>query len=567
MNSKSDDAHVTAADTAESRAAVEAEKAAEAKKAEEARKADEAHKAEIAAGLAALKYQPKAVAKLDPAKQAFSEELLEHGSTPRRIAIIYSRGRLCDVEKSGDDFVTIEAEALRMLGHEVVIRGVDFNDYQQVIDDLDVDFVFNYTEGNGVDSEPSTEVVLALEKALIPFSGAGSGPLTLTNDKIWMKAALEAARVPTPAGAVMGHPDLEVPTDLKYPLFVKPRFGWGSVGVDANSLVHTPEELRAAVERVVTVTGMDAMIEEYIDGPELTVALIGGGPRVLPLPALEVEFGKAYSGGPQVRMYDTKQNQESPLYWDFRTRCPAHLSPEIAERVEQVAVRAYRAVNCDGYGRVDMRLDAEGTPYVLEVNANCSLELGAKEQDCGMFILVAQAMGWNFPDTIARLVGSGLLRGVRRYRAPRLLIGNKEGMKPYCPFSIRRGALVLPVGPLKTCGKSVPAGEVIECGKVRLYPDPHLRYIEHGDEPNLQVQLSRGKLWLAASRTIRAGEVFTVDRKSLLDGFESAAELGGLLPARRVNASALRKVVANDEEGSSDNTDRETTRSRRSKRV
>src|SRR5205823_4219250 len=133
--------------------------------------------------------------------------------------------------------------------------------------------------------------------------------------------------------------------------FVKPRYGLGSEGIDANSMVLNRKEAQAAIARVLTATGVDALLEEFIEGREVTVGVIGSGNRVAVMPPLEIQFGKAYDNQPLIRMHDTKSDANSPLYWDFHTVCPAPLPPEVNKRIEDIALRAYRAVGADGYGR------------------------------------------------------------------------------------------------------------------------------------------------------------------------------------------------------------------------
>jgi hypothetical protein len=207
-----------------------------------------------------------------------------------------------------------------------------------------------------------------------------------------------------------------------------------------------------------------------------------------------------------------------------------------------------------------MRLSSDGVPYVLEVNANPSLETGEHLQDCGMFVLAARALGWDYPKTVAHIVGAGLLREVRRYRAPRLLIGNRNGIEPYSSFSIRRGALVAPLGPLRAPAKNLKEGQIqlTTSSGAELYADPHVRFMKHSETPNLQLQVSRNRLWLAASRPIKAGESFSIDRHKILSGFEHFAEVARALPPR---------PVANVDRDGDEGESRRRTTARRAKRV
>ena len=443
-------------------------------------------------------------------QRRLSEEFLAEGSKPMRIALLFNAEKVEDtgIGAYNTELIGNELSALRALGHEVIPVGLSF-DNLAVLDQLESDFVFNGCEGTGLDGDPGVEVVLALERRLLPFSGAGSAPYQISNDKWLMKLALQRAGVPVPSGFPLHRPDLHLAAHLSYPLFVKPRYGFGSLTINADSKVSSTRAARTAVERVLAETGIDALVEEYIEGRELTVAILGCGRRTLVLPPLEVRFDRAYDGQPAVRMRATKTDRTSPLYWGFHTECPASLTPAERRIVEETALKAYRAVQADGFGRVDIRLSRDGTPYVLEVNTNCSLEYGVDEHDAGMFPLVARAIGWSYQSMLARIIGAGRLRPLKRYRKPLITLRAGSGrITPRATMPLRRGAAVLRFG-------AASAQESQKTCAVQ-HIESYLRAAEHSETPSLGLEL-RGSDWcLVTTRALKTGEIFTVNQDQLL---------------------------------------------------
>jgi len=436
-------------------------------------------------------------------------EFLSAGSKPANIALIYSSEAVSvDAQGPAGDVgeVELEAQALRDLGHTVEVYGISYANFR-LVKKLEADFVFNLCEGTGLDGDPGVEVILALERRLLPFSGVGSAPYNLTNDKFAMKKALAAAGVPVPAGFVCRSAVDDLPQTLDYPLFVKPRYGFGSLCVDEHSVVGNEVACRQAVKSVIDATGIDALVEQYIAGREITVGVIGNDLRAVVMPPLEVCFGEVYRGKPLIRTYDTKRNAKSPLYWGFHTLCPAPLEEQVLKRVQETALKAYRAVGGDGFGRVDMRLTAGGLPVVLEVNANCSLEEAEDEHDAGMLSLMARALGWSYAGLLARIIGAGVLRPIRRYRLPKVAL-RKEGayITSYAAVNLTKGALISPLYPVSLSAKAEAERYCLE---------PEIRFMPAVGEPNVVPQLSRNVYWLAAARNIKEGEKLVFDRAQL----------------------------------------------------
>jgi D-alanine-D-alanine ligase len=216
---------------------------------------------------------------------------------------------------------------------------------------------------------------------LLGVAYTGSGPLTcgLTTHKSLTKALMAGLCLPTPGGILVerGRSFATLPEHprLKWPLIVKPAFEDASVGIDETSVVDDMKALRARVEYVHDRYGQNAVVEEYIDGREINSAVIGNDPPVA-LPLSEIVFSYP-EGKRKVVGYRSKWVHDSFEYKNTNGVCPAQLEPATATRIKELSVAAYRATGCRDYARVDFRLDAEGQPWILEVNANPDITDGA----------------------------------------------------------------------------------------------------------------------------------------------------------------------------------------------
>ncbi|MDP9035792.1 MAG: D-alanine--D-alanine ligase [Myxococcota bacterium] len=264
------------------------------------------------------------------------------------------------------------AEVLGNTGREAHLLPVDGDlaSLRARLAELDPDCAFNLCESLAGDARLESAVPLLLELLGIPFTGSPPEVLSLALRKDRVKLRLEAAGIPTPAGRVLARPDDAC--DLPFPLIVKPAREDGSVGISRASVVHSREELTRAVEAVVTSLRQPCLVEEFVDGREFNVALLGHpAPRVLPLS--EIDFAGLPPGVPHIVSYDAKWSSGSVD--DLGTAAVLHpsLPMSVAARVRRVAAEAFRAVGVRDYGRVDVRLASTGVPYVVDVNPNCDL--------------------------------------------------------------------------------------------------------------------------------------------------------------------------------------------------
>ena len=282
-----------------------------------------------------------------------SEYVLKPGDPPDLIAEFDHEETVAHIEK-----------ALKEAGHEVVRLG----NARQLLErrgKLDVDIVFNIAEGyEGRNRE--SHVPILLEMLRVPFVGADGLTLGLTLDKVLTKKVLIAEGIPTPRYAEVADPDKLWQVDLSFPLIVKLRCEGSSKGLSDKSLVNSPQELRRQAHWLLdTYKGSSVFVEEFIEGQEFTVALIGtDAPEVYPV--CQIALDGATDLGRKFFTFAYLRAGSDYL-------CPAPIPDALARQMQELALRTYRAVDCRDFGRVDFRVDRKGKPYVLEINPLPSL--------------------------------------------------------------------------------------------------------------------------------------------------------------------------------------------------
>ncbi len=268
------------------------------------------------------------------------------------------------------------ASALSEAGYDAHLVPVDGDlpALRARLTELEPECAFNLCESLVGDARLESAVPLVLELLGLPFTGSAPEVLSLALRKDRVKQRLEAAGIPTPAGRVLTSADDAMlgAGDLEFPLIVKPVREDGSVGICHGSVVRSRAELRGAAAKVLETLRQPCLVEQYIDGREFNVALLGHPtPRVLPLS--EIDFSGLPTGVPRIVSYDAKWSSGSED--DLGTVPVIHpsLPNAVGARVRRVATDAFRAVGVRDYGRVDLRLAPTGVPYVVDVNPNCDL--------------------------------------------------------------------------------------------------------------------------------------------------------------------------------------------------
>ena len=294
---------------------------------------------------------------------------------------------------------------LRTAGHDVRPLGVqeEIKPVREAIEGFKPHVVFNLLEQFHHEPVYDQHIPSLLELMRIPYTGCNPRGLILARGKDLSKTLVHYRRIAVPAFAVFPmRRKVKRPARLALPLIVKSLSEDGSRGISQASIVDTDEKLAERVAFIHEQVGTAAIAEQYIEGRELYVSVLGNN-RLRVLPVWELKFGTM--GG--ARRIATEKVKHDP---DYQERVgiedgPAkNLAPELSARIQAIAKRIYRTLKLDGYARIDFRLSADGTPYFIEANPNPEI---AKSQE---FALAARHDGLDYADLLHRILTLGISR-------------------------------------------------------------------------------------------------------------------------------------------------------------
>jgi len=287
---------------------------------------------------------------------------------------------------------------------EVKSIAVDRN-VQQVINNINAfnpDIIYNFVES--VEGIASYEYCMAGLFELLGFEITGCPPITLGNclNKARAKSILKSRGILTPEYRTLKKTKrfTEKEIKLRYPMILKLMNEDASIGISEFSVVKNYSELRKQFNFLVETYKQDIILEEFITGRELNVAILGG--KVLPVS--EINFGGLPDEFPNIVTYDGKWTEGSVYYNYTKPVCPAVLPARIKKKIQTIALASYDALNCRDYARVDIRLSNDGEPYVIEVNPNPDIS-----SDSG-FARAAAAEGMSYDDLLYTIANFALTR-------------------------------------------------------------------------------------------------------------------------------------------------------------
>jgi len=265
----------------------------------------------------------------------------------------------------------------------------------ETLNDLRTDVVFNLFEG--FDGRAETEAMVAniLAALGLPYTGCPAYVLSLALDKVRSKSIIESMGVETPKCQVI-RPGTLQSFSLTYPCIVKPVGEDASHGISEESVVNDYGALESQVKKISQLFGGKALVEEFVDGREFNVTVMGAREAVV-LPVSEITYSLP-SDKPKLLTFDAKWDLQSMYYRGTRAVCPAVVDDDLRSRINDMALNIYKLLGCRGYARVDMRMNQSGRVMVLEVNPNpdISPESGAARQ--------AAAAGMSFRQFIERIL-------------------------------------------------------------------------------------------------------------------------------------------------------------------
>lgn len=308
-----------------------------------------------------------------------------------------------DALEEYDSTETVEAikAAIEAKGHSVVKLAGGREFLKNVLQEK-LDLVFNISEGQGTYRSREAQVPSVLEMLNIPYSGADPQCLAVCLDKHLTKKIVSWEGISTPEWCIICQSQLEAIDwkSLPYPAFVKPIGEGSSKGVRRNSLVREPGQMEMAVTFLLKEYHQPVLVEEFIPGEEVTVGMVGNNPagflgimRVIPR-SKDPDF---------VYSLEVKRDYERLVDYE----CPANLEKQTLERIREFSSKAFEALECRDFARLDYRVTHDGKPYFLEINPLAGLNPRSSD-----LIIMARLTGISYNE----LIGSILEESIKRYR-------------------------------------------------------------------------------------------------------------------------------------------------------
>jgi len=314
-----------------------------------------------------------------------------------------------DTYAEWDTWETINAvkEAIESY-HDVTLVEADENAFE-TLRQMKPDIVFNIAEGfNGMSRE--AQIPAILDMLQIPYTG--SDPLTLATclDKSRTKEILSYNKIPNPKFLLVNDFKQINNLDFDYPLMVKPVSEGSSKGIFSSSFAKNPHELKSEVGRILKQYDQPALIEEFLPGREFTVAVIGNDTEAEVLPIVEIQYNDFPDDFIPIYSYEAKwilDTKEDPLEV---FSCPAKIDKKLESKIKSTVLRAYNILRCKDWSRIDVRLDKNGEPNIIEVNPLPGILPNPEENSC--FPKAARAAGMNYNEMINKV----LIAAAKRYK-------------------------------------------------------------------------------------------------------------------------------------------------------
>jgi D-alanine-D-alanine ligase len=298
-------------------------------------------------------------------------------------------------------------KAVESKGHRVTF--FDMNETPlpfNKIAESNVDVIFNVCERINNSSLLEPHAAAILDCLGTPYTGSNPLTLALCIDKVKVKKLLEHAGLPTPRFDYVFSKDEPIREDLRYPLMVKLANTDNSIGISNDSVVTSLKQLKDQVAMLLEKYNRPVLIEEYIEGDEVDVSIMGNESRVKVLPLSRSVFDDLPKGTWGIYPFQAKWDDTS-VYEKIRVERPAKYSQKLSALISEICLDAYNIVDCHDYARVEVRVDKQGNPYILEVNPNPSINRGDCVPNC------AEMTGLSYEDFIEDILREAILR----YRA------------------------------------------------------------------------------------------------------------------------------------------------------
>lgn len=320
--------------------------------------------------------------------------------------------RIDDTFAEWDSEETIEAvkSALEAYGHEVTLIEGDRDAYEK-FKVLNPEFVFNVAEGIGGSSRES-QIPAMLEMLNIPFTGSDSVTIGICHDKSRCKEILSYYKIPNTKFFITDAIH-KIDKKFSYPKFVKPLHEGSSKGIYNSSVVNNCAELRNEILRIKECYNQPSLVEDYLEGKEFTVAMLGNGDDVRVLPIVEINLDSVPEGFNKIYSYEVK--------WFFDTRenkldifkCPAEVDGKLYSQIEDVCKAAYKALRIRDWARIDVRLDKNNIPNIVEINPLPGILPDPVDNSC--YPKAAREYGLDYTEMINEVLNCAIARSVAHF--------------------------------------------------------------------------------------------------------------------------------------------------------
>jgi D-alanine-D-alanine ligase len=294
-------------------------------------------------------------------------------------------------------------DAVRELGHDCHDLGVysDTDLIREKIERVKPDIIFNLVESFRGKTEHDRDIVSFFELFEIPYTGCGPTGLTLCKNKAISKQILSYHRIRVPDFVILRrNRRIHRPRRLDFPIFVKPLKEEASYGISQASFVESDDDFLTRVSYIHNSMQQDAIAEEYIEGRELYVSIIGND-RLQVLPIRELKFQQVPEDEPKIATFKAKWDNAYREKWGIRNQFASPFASGMLEKIDKIGKKIYRLLSINGYARLDLRLTKGGMLYFIEANPNPIL---AREED---FSESAVKSGMRYEDMIQRIINLG----------------------------------------------------------------------------------------------------------------------------------------------------------------